>query len=103
MATVFVFLLLNANIFSSQADHDMVYEVKAYFSRYAMGEVTIINGNVMIDLDITNVSKYAGMDNTDIPDNCLINGAYVHIHTEWNQGSEMDYMGEDNCESSQTG
>ena len=100
------FLLLNAIAFlCALGDHhdDMVYEAKAYFSRYAMGEVTIINGNVMFDLDITNVSQYVGMTGTGIPSDCLDNGAYVHIHTEWNQDTEMDYMGRDDCETDNTG
>eukprot|EP01083_Nonionella_stella_P293484 998078_1 len=89
---------------AQSADPNWVYESKAMFHRYAMGSVTVINGNVMIDLDITNISWYQGVSGTGVPENCFDNGAYVYIHEEWNNDEdEWDYMGRNNCNDDQTG
>lgn len=96
------FLSLASALALAAAD-DWVYEARANFTTYAMGYVTVINGHVMVDLDITNVSMYQGVSGTGVPEDCFDNGAYMHIHTEWNHETDYDYMGRSDCDSDETG
>ena len=97
ISTTLISLCLGQNYYKNP---NWIYEATAKFSRFAEGHITVINGHVMVDLDITNVSSYQG---TEIPTDCFKNGAYLHIHDDWNNNEDTDYITDDNCNEDQTG
>ena len=91
-------LLLSLLTPTSLSDHhNWVYEATAEFTEYAEGSVTIINGHVMVDLDISEAVSHEGSDDMNVPEDCFDNGLYMHVHTQWNQDTDSDYLGSVDC------
>ena len=96
-----IILALLSHFLNNVNSQSTNYEAKAWFTQHAMGHVTIINGHVMVELDVSMID--VGNETLGIPSDCFSDGVYYHIHTEWNHDDMMDKQGQPACGNAMTG